>query len=462
MRPLEAVDGVPREPIWRLQQLAGNAAVSSLIGGFVQRQAGAAAVSGAPMPRPAAGPLGDGQVADAVRYYTVQPWRYTAEIVTQLRTALGLDAAGGVDAALVQAVATWQQTEGANDPALTVDGKAGPRTLPRIFRHGLNEPGAGEAFGRSVQSGAIDEWATLATPEARLRRLVELVNVSLGAHGVPAVTEGFDPNPTNDGSFDFPTWRMLVGRTPLAAEQLDAATAREIAQTIYHEARHTEQWYRMAQLRAGQGLSAAGIAAELGIPARIARQARAEPLTPGSMQGLIAQGWWDSVYGAGAEQRNATLEEIDHAAAAVRQARRRFAAHPTSANQAVLDQARARFDRAYAAYRNLPEENDAWATEPAAGAGVTSGTPPAPVEQSGPDTAPGEGGPATLGPDTRLAVEPAVGAGGEAGSEASEGPGDGALLAALVAAGAETDQVAGPPPAAGRPSHEILPEVGES
>ncbi len=375
-----------------------------------------------PADTPGGGPLTAAQSADAIRYYTSQPWLYTKAIVEELRTSLGLDAAGGVDEALVQAVATWQQTNGSNDPALAVDGKAGPRTLPRIFQHGLNEEGEGQTFGEAVQSDVIDDWAKLATPEARLHKLVELVNERLAAAGVPAVGEAFDADPVNDGSFDFPTWNMNVGRTALSAAGLDLAKAKDLADTIYHEARHSEQWFRMAQLRAGQGLSAAGITTELGIPARIARLAKADPLAPGSMQGVIAQGWWDSVYGAGSAHREATLTEIDNAGKARIAARKRFNDNPTPANQAALDRAQARFDRVFAAYRNLPEENDAWATGPQAAEGVTSGTEP---DEAG---------------------EEAAAEAGEAGEEAAAAP------------AADEEQPAGSPPAAGRPSHEILPE----
>ncbi len=395
---------------------AGNRAIAASFA--LQRQGPDDA---GPGDAPAEGPLTAAQAADAIRYYTSQPWLYTKAIVEELRTALGLDAAGGVDEALVQAVATWQGTNGSNDPELAVDGKAGPRTLPRIFQHGLNEEGEGQTFGEAVQSDVIDDWAKLATPEARLHKLVELVNVRLAAAGVPAVGEAFDADPVNDGSFDFPTWNMNVGRTALSAAGLDLAKAKDLADTIYHEARHSEQWFRMAQLRAGQGLSAAGITTELGIPARIARLAKADPLAPGSMQGVIAQGWWDSVYGAGSAHREATLTEIDNAGKARIAARKRFNDNPTPANQAALDRAQARFDRAFAAYRNLPEENDAWATGPQAAAGVTSGT------------------------DAEAGADAAAAEAGEAGEEAAEPTVGG-------------EEPAGSPPAAGRPSHEILPE----
>jgi hypothetical protein len=330
---------------------------------------------------PAAGeaeevPLLDaGQIADARRYYTAQPWLYTPAIITQLREALGLDPDGGVDDALVLAVAQFQSTDGAGDPALAIDGKAGPRTLPRIFRAGLNVEATAEAFGEEVQEEVIDDWTTLATAEARRDRLVELVNERLSAADVPAVTPAFDANANNAGSFNFPTWAMRIGQARLGGDSISEEDARDITDTVYHEARHAEQWFRMAQLRAGQGLSVAAMVRELGIEARIATAAAALPLARGSMEAVIAQGWWDSVYGSGREQRNAVLDEVDAAATARTNAEAAHTANPTADTQAALDAANERFDRAFAAYQNLPEENDAWATGPLAAAGISGGSP---------------------------------------------------------------------------------------
>jgi len=386
----EGRDGAPasagrlpgRAGVLRLQQALGNAGVARLLAGpgganvfatLIQRQG--PAVEEAP-PGAEAALLDADEIADARRYYTSQPWLYTPAIIAQLRGALGLNPEGGVDEALVLAVAEFQATEGAGDPALKIDGKAGPRTLPRIFREGLNVEETGQEFGEEVQTEVIDEWASLETAEARRDRLVELVNERLEAAGVPPVTPAFDPNENNAGSFDFPTWRMLIGRGRLGAESISEADARDIADTVYHEARHTQQWFRMAQLRAGQGLSAAAITAELGIPARIAALARADPLARGSMDAVIAQGWWDSVYGSGSAHREAVLAELDRAATARRNAVAAHEANPTPATEAALERANERFQRAFAAYQNLPEENDAWATGPLAAAGITSGSPP--------------------------------------------------------------------------------------
>ncbi|HEY7467436.1 MAG TPA: hypothetical protein VIB47_12160 [Dehalococcoidia bacterium] len=405
-----------------LQQTLGNASIARLLSTTLQRQD--TPVADAPAPAEAEDvPLLDAsQIADARRYYTSQPARYTPEIISQLRTSLGLDAEGGVDEALVVAVAKFQATEGAGDPALKIDGKAGPRTLPRIFRGGLNVEATAQAFSGQVQSDVINQWAALGTAEARRDKLVELVNQRLTAAGVPAVTTEFDANENNAGSFNFPTWTMRIGRRRLGAESISEADARDTADTVYHEARHTEQWFRMAQLRASQGLTADAIATELGIQPRIANLAAASPLTAGSMQALIAQGWWDSVYGSGGDQRNAVLRELDAAGTAVRTAQAAHTANPTAATQARLDRAHERFARAFAAYQNLPEENDAWATGVMAQAGITGGSPaPAP--------APG----AAAGPDASTAPGP-TGLPGEAG------------------------EPAGTPPAADGPAHGTMPE----
>ncbi len=318
------------------------------------------------------------QIADARRFYTAQPWLYTKSIITKLRTALGLDPTGGVDDDLVRAVARFQTDEGTDEPGLKVDGKAGPRTLPRIFRQGLNVKATGKAMGEQAQTEVIDEWQTLGTAKARRDKLVALLNERLSAAKVPEVKPAFDKNPVNSGSFDFETWSMQIGERFLSAPALSKEQAKDALDTIWHEGRHAEQWFRMAQLRAGQGLSARGIAAELTIPATIATEAKKLPLAPGSMEAVIAQGWWESVYGSGSGHREAVLTEVECADVALEIAKKKAKDHPSPANQAALERAEKRFDKAFAAYQDLPEENDAFATGPSAAEGITKGSPGTP------------------------------------------------------------------------------------
>ena len=118
-----------------LQRRAGNRAVQAAL---LQRQ-----VADEP-----AGPLNATQVAAAIRFHTRQTERYTPEIMREIQARVGVEQTGVADAATVQAIATFQQTEGTEHPELKVDGMAGPRTLPRMFPTGLKAPGEGQKFGR--------------------------------------------------------------------------------------------------------------------------------------------------------------------------------------------------------------------------------------------------------------------------------------------------------------------------
>jgi hypothetical protein len=118
---------------------------------------------------------------------------------------------------------------------------------------------------------------------------------------------------------------MTLGQAALSVAAPTQAQIDDIANTVYHEARHAEQWFNIAQLRAGQGRTSAQIASEMGIPARIASAAVAAPIVAGTAKALIAQGWYDQIYGTGGAERNRVL---------------------TSGTNAE--------------YRALPEEHDAW------------------------------------------------------------------------------------------------------
>ena len=393
-RPVLPTPGHPAvAQMLTLQRRVGNRAAQAVL---LQRQ-----VAEEP-----AGPLDAGQVTAAIRFHTRQPTRYTPEIVREIQARVGVEQTGVADAATVQAIATFQQTEGTEHPELKVDGMAGPRTLPRMFPTGLKGPGEAQRFGEEAQTEVIDRWHEL-TPQQRAAELVRLVNVHLEAAGVPAVTPNPSDTGTNLGTFDFTTWAMDVGVEALAIAQPDRAQAADVVDTIYHEARHAEQWFRIAQLRAlqrrrGEGTAederlGRAIAAELQIPRRIADRAVTSPprFALGSMEALIAQGWFDSVYGSGSTRRNQVLTELDRAGTALERAEQRFADNPTPQNEAALERARARRTRALDGHAQLPEENDAFPTGASTAAGVTRGAPPPPPAPP-PGPAPGAGGAALV------------------------------------------------------------------
>jgi hypothetical protein len=352
----------------RLQRAVGNRAVAALL----QRQADDE-------------PLTAAQVKKAVAFYTAQPDRYPPEIVNQIQAKAGVTQTGVADEAFVQAVAVWQRDNGDLHPALWIDGMAGPRTLPRMFPSGLQGGTEPENFGKEAQTGVIDRWQQLSVDQ-RIAELIRLVNTHLAHAKVPQITPNAQDT-LDAGVFSFPDWTMTVGKQAMAREQPDLAQAKDLVDTIYHEARHAEQWFRIAQLRSLQRKSknakatdddiAKAVATELGIPKNIADEAVKPPgFALGSMDALIAQGWFDSVYGSGRARREQILTELDKAEKALDTAEKKQKAHPSQAQQAAVDRARDRVARAIAGHATLPEEDDAFVAGERAQPGVTGGAPP--------------------------------------------------------------------------------------
>ena len=388
--------------VLRLQRVVGNRAVTALL----QRQEDDEPLTGA-------------QVRKAIAFYTAQPDRYAPEIVKQIQAQVGVAETGVVDAAFVQAVAVWQRDNGDLHPKLWMDGMAGPRTLPRMFPSGLQGGSEPEDFGKEAQTGVIDRWQQLSVDQ-RIAELIRLVNTHLDHAKVPDVT----PNPQdtlNTGVFNFPDWTMIVGKQALAIEQPDLAQAKDIVETIYHEARHAEQWFRIGQLRCLQNRRrnptatddqiAKAVARELGIPRNIADEAvKPPPFALGSMDALIAQGWFDSVYGSGSARRDQILTELDRAEKGLDAAQKKQKDHPSAANQLAVDRAQERVSRAIAGHATLPEEDDAFVAEQRSLPGVTRGAPPKPPPAPGGGAAPG-GAPAPVpAPGGPVPAPPRLGA----------------------------------------------------
>jgi hypothetical protein len=253
------------------------------------------------------------------------------------------------------------------------------------------------------------------------------VNQRLDTAEVPRVTAIFDTGSAGGGHFDDTLWAMAVSQRRLEADTIDIEQARTITEIVYHEARHAQQSWQIARLRAAQGLSPTALVAELGIRADIASLAHGKPLTLGSMDALIAQGWWDSVFGDGRAHRERVLTELDCAGRAGRRARAKMEADPSDENKAAFAVAKQRFDKAHAAYQELPEENDAWATGGRARTGITSGSegsipgqePAAPV----PELCPADGGP----PETESADEGSFVPPSQGGLKPPEAPAHGTM-----------------------------------
>jgi len=212
------------------------------------------------------------------------------------------------------------------------------------------------------------QWTSLTTPAARATALVAAVASSFRAAGVPVPTSVVrsDLPATTRGSFGFATWVINLNQTLLAAASLTDAEADQVAQTLFHEAQHCEQWFRMARYRAGKGDSASKIASSMGIPATIAAAAKAAPMTGKGSDVATAEVLWNSVYGTNAQHRNTTYKQMDAANAAYVQAVATYKANPTDPNKRAMQAAYNATTAPFRAYLALPEEVAARASGDAA------------------------------------------------------------------------------------------------
>lgn len=213
------------------------------------------------------------------------------------------------------------------------------------------------------------DWPKL-TADEREQRLEALANRQLAKSGVPKV--GVVPKTLpkgNGGHLDFNNWQLAVNKDQLSAATLSDAEAKALANTVYHESRHAEQWYLMAQRRAMNGDKASDIRDSMSIPGSVATAAEQRPLVVNSTSAACAQVLHDSVYGTNAAARNTTLTgvmtelgKLNQANAAVDSLNANPASTPAQKTEAAQNAvaARAAFDTAYQKYRALPEEADAF------------------------------------------------------------------------------------------------------
>jgi hypothetical protein len=203
---------------------------------------------------------------------------------------------------------------------------------------GLKKESAIESFSKKIKAratggknplGSTKEWAALSV-DAKAAKLVKYVNAELKKAHAPPVGYILDPG-TNAGEalFDFGPWNLSIGSNGLDGALSDDMVG-ELADTVYHESRHAEQWFRIARLKAGESPqpTKAALAASLGIPDAIADAALKHPLKPATkLQKFFhtkkwaerqdvklaeAQSWYDGIYGANAAHRGEVYADLDN------------------------------------------------------------------------------------------------------------------------------------------------------
>jgi len=169
---------------------------------------------------------------------------------------------------------------------------AGARTVTPGAAAGSAIQRAAEDFGLRTKtstsafvSEAVAFWKEAGNKDKPLKDyatfLMDKVNTMLPTTCPSTfVTSGGD-----SGSFSRVTWSITINTTKFSTNtatdkvgELTADEAAEVADTIYHEARHSEQYFSFAQIMAGEGKDATAIAAAINIPATVAAAAVKVPI----------------------------------------------------------------------------------------------------------------------------------------------------------------------------------------
>lgn len=276
------------------------------------------------------------QVNAALAFYAGRSTDFSSNIINEIQTQLGMPPTGNMDQATLLGIAAFQQ-----DSGLAVNGMLDSYTLPKFFPHGL----ATEEAQNDYADAYLDiRWAdrivgddplsydNLLTVYNRAQEIERVVNAQLTAAGVPDIIVNHENTAPAVAQFSYSTWSMSIDRALLSSPNFDQSQRDRLAKSAFHEARHAEQLFNIAQLLAGQGKTGLEIATELNLVRFIGDLAAASPIAADSPKALVVREWYESIFGAHAESRRTTLENV--------------VADTSPAN--------------YAAYAALPEESDAF------------------------------------------------------------------------------------------------------
>jgi uncharacterized Zn-binding protein involved in type VI secretion len=181
-------------------------------------------------------------------------------------------------------------------------------------------------FVESMQK-LLGEWSSL-SPDGRMVAM-QIALAAVAPSSMPELS--VDPEDLDAdcyGHLDFRRWQVKVNKALVNGEMTEERMA-VLSNTLYHEARHGEQWFNAAQSRAAAGDEAKKIAEDMHIPPDVAAAAVQDPAPRGTPAGEMGAAVNTSVYGSRSQQRNETLTNMDS-------------------------------EGNYDKYRALPEEEDAW------------------------------------------------------------------------------------------------------
>lgn len=210
-------------------------------------------------------------------------------------------------------------------------------TVDKSAEFGLAIPSSVSKF-----AGELFKWAQTngEQPASYLgREAGSMVEVRLLGLGVPKPTIKVitDTSDSSSGWFDYGEWSITVNAAQFGSgntaatkvKNLGAENIADVGNTLYHEARHCEQFWLIARMMAGKGISAEKITEQTSIPARVANAAQGNKLNNPTLaqrifgsssknkllrdQMKMAQLWYDTNFGkyAGFTKMVKNLEKVE-------------------------------------------------------------------------------------------------------------------------------------------------------
>lgn len=173
----------------------------------------------------------------------------------------------------------------------------------------MSAPTEIESFADDM-AGLQRQWPQL-PPADRMARLQTIVDARASAAGFPPpdVTAPWGLG-ERSGELRFRNWEVAINAALVKSDSLSPKQAAQLGDTLYHETRHAEQWSLIAKRQAAEGHAAEQIRNELGVPARIARDAAKHPLPSSDSRRPCADALYTSVYGEHGAARNRTLNNL--------------------------------------------------------------------------------------------------------------------------------------------------------
>ncbi|MDP9765284.1 hypothetical protein [Deinococcus enclensis] len=348
------------------------------------------------------------QLRKARGWYAANASQYTPAVIRQIQSRLREAVTGRVTDAFLQAVALWQtnfdlygaagrgtSVGKAEYSGYTPTGVLTPEQLSRLFPSGLAKPTQVAAYATNAED-LIARWNAIGGYDGRRKALYALLEQQMKAAGVlmpKLVLSRMEDSLL--GVYSGKEHSITINSGFLTKANTEQEDIRILLQTLYHEARHAEQNFAIARLMHGTGMTSAAVYTQTGMNMKLVQAAAKKPLRPDTPEGIVANEWYQSKYGAFAAQRNKDLiagREVDRTIRTTEEAltllrsRRADIVKKLTTNLPAVEKQRLNTDLALidqqskdlnrllqqlyvqsadynAKYRALPGERDAWDVE---------------------------------------------------------------------------------------------------